>query len=98
VSSKIIRKEFSDIIKRYLCEINELGIDPIQIYGFGFFKGIEKNAADIQLTIDAVELALTRPTIKVFVIIFGDGGFTALVKKMHEYGKTVMKCDGNTFD
>ncbi len=69
-------------------EINELGIDPIQVFGFSR----KKNAADIQLAIDAVDLAHIRPALEVFVIVSGDGGFASLAKKLHEYGKTVIGC------
>ncbi|MCS7059510.1 MAG: NYN domain-containing protein [Meiothermus sp.] len=71
-------------------EINELGIDPIQV--FGFSREPRKNAADLQLAIDAVDLAHVRPALEVFVIVSGDGGFAALAKKLHEYGKTVIGC------
>jgi uncharacterized LabA/DUF88 family protein len=71
-------------------EINELGIDPIQV--FGFAREHKKNAADIQLAIDAIDIAHIRPSLDVFVIVSGDGGFAALAKKLHEYGKTVVGC------
>jgi len=71
-------------------EINELGIDPIQV--FGFSRDQKKNAADIQLAIDAIDLAHLRPSLEVFVIVSGDGGFAALAKKLHEYGKVVVGC------
>ncbi len=71
-------------------EINELGIEPVQV--FGFSRDQKKNAADIQLAIDAVDLAHLRPSIEVFVIVSGDGGFASLAKKLHEYGKTVIGC------
>lgn len=71
-------------------EINELGIDPVQV--FGFSREQKKNAADIQLAIDVIDFAHTRPAIDTFVIVSGDGGFAALAKKLHEYGKTVIGC------
>ena len=71
-------------------EINELGIDPIQV--FGFSREPTKNAADIQLVIDAVNVANLRSSIDVFVIVSGDGGFASLAKHLHEYGKTVIGC------
>jgi len=71
-------------------EINELGIEPVQV--FGFSRDQKKNAADIQLAIDAIDLAHIRPSIEVFVIVSGDGGFASLAKKLHEYGKTVVGC------
>lgn len=71
-------------------EINELGIDPIQV--FGFSRDQKKNAADIQLAIDVIDLVHVRPALEVFVIVSGDGGFASLAKKLHEYGKTVIGC------
>jgi hypothetical protein len=71
-------------------EIGELGIEPIQI--FGLSRNQKKNAADIQLAVDAIDLAYMRPWLDVFVIVSGDGGFSALAKKLHECGRTVIGC------
>jgi uncharacterized LabA/DUF88 family protein len=69
-------------------DIAELGIEPIQMYGFS--KGSVKNASDIQLVIDTMEILHTKSFIDTFVIISGDGGFSSLVKKISEYGKKVI--------
>lgn len=69
-------------------EIQELGIEAIQIFDYSH----KRNAADMQLVIDIMELAQSRPTLQVFVIVSGDGAFAALAKKLHEYGKTVIGC------
>ncbi|MBN4003455.1 NYN domain-containing protein [Nostoc sp. LPT] len=69
-------------------EIQELGIEAIQIFDYSH----KRNAADMQLAIDIMELAQSRPTLQVFVIVSGDGAFAALAKKLHEYGKTVIGC------
>ncbi|MGB3760123.1 MAG: NYN domain-containing protein [Rivularia sp. (in: cyanobacteria)] len=69
-------------------EVQQLGIEPIQIFGFSNHK----NAADIQLVIDAVELIHSKPSLEVFAIVSGDGGFSCLAKKLHEYGKIVIGC------
>jgi uncharacterized LabA/DUF88 family protein len=71
-------------------EILHLGIEPIQTFGFGIFH--QRNAADIQLTIDAMECAHLRSSIQVFVIVSGDGAFASLANKLHQYGKTVVGC------
>ncbi|MEB3211648.1 MAG: NYN domain-containing protein [Leptolyngbyaceae bacterium] len=71
-------------------EINEIGITPVQV--FGFSHDPTKNAADIQLVIDAVNILTLQPFIDVFVIVSGDGGFAALAKQLREYGKTVIGC------
>ncbi|MBN3941558.1 MAG: NYN domain-containing protein [Nostoc sp.] len=69
-------------------EIQELGIEAIQIFDYSH----KRNAADMQLAIDIMELAQSRPLLQVFVIVSGDGAFAALAKKLHEYGKTVIGC------
>ena len=69
-------------------DIQKLGIQPIQIFGFSY----QRNAADIQLTIDAIELLHSRPSLQVFVIVSGDGAFAYLAQKLHEYAKTVIGC------
>ena len=71
-------------------ELLELGIEPVQV--FGFTLNAPKNVADIQLAIDAIDLAYLRPGITTFVIVSGDGGFSSLAKKLHEYGKMVIGC------
>lgn len=71
-------------------KITKLGIEPIQIIGFG--KGAQKNASDIHLAVDAVDIAFHRNDIEIFVVVSGDGGFSILAKKLHEYGRMVIGC------
>ncbi|MEX0705298.1 MAG: NYN domain-containing protein [Nitriliruptoraceae bacterium] len=51
---------------------------------------IRKNAADIQMAVDAMELALTRDFVSTFVIVSGDSDFTPLVSKLRELNKRVI--------
>ncbi len=71
-------------------DIVELGINPVQMFGFG--RGPDKNASDIHLVIDAMDIACNRPFIKNFIIVSGDGGFSPLAQQLHEYGKRVIGC------
>ena len=75
-------------LRRIKPSIQKFGIEPMQIFGFNHHK----NAADIQLVIDAIELIHSKPTLEVFAIVSGDGGFSCLAKKLHEYGKIVIGC------
>jgi len=75
-------------LKQIKPNIQQLGIETMQIFGFSN----QKNAADIQLVIDAVELIHCKPWLQVFAIVSGDGGFSCLAKKLHEHGKTVIGC------
>jgi uncharacterized protein (TIGR00288 family) len=49
-----------------------------------------KNAADIKMAIDALELAFERDYISTFVICTGDSDFTPLVHKLRELNKRVI--------
>jgi hypothetical protein len=49
-----------------------------------------KNAADIKLAVDALELAFERQYLSTFVICTGDSDFTPLVHKLRELNKRVI--------
>ena len=51
---------------------------------------VRKNAADIKLAVDALELAFERDYITTFVIGTGDSDFTPLVHKLRELDKRVI--------
>ncbi|MCL2378824.1 MAG: NYN domain-containing protein [Defluviitaleaceae bacterium] len=69
----------------------QVGIEPIQIFNTNQNDRV-KNAADVSLIIDVVELITKRPEIENYVIASGDGIFAFLSKKLHEYGKRVIGC------
>ena len=49
-----------------------------------------KNRADIQMAVDAMELAYSREHVNNFVIVSGDSDFTPLVGKLRELNKRVI--------
>jgi uncharacterized protein (TIGR00288 family) len=51
---------------------------------------IRKNAADIKLAVDALELAFEREFITTFVVASGDSDFTPLVLKLRELNRRVV--------
>jgi uncharacterized protein (TIGR00288 family) len=57
----------------------------------------DKNGADINLALDAMEMAFTHPHVNAFAIVSGDSDFIPLVNKLKEYGKTVYIVGGNAF-
>ncbi len=67
--------------------LHELGIELIEIPDRAFTG---KNSADIRLTVDAMEMALTKEHIDTFAILSGDSDFSPLVAKLKECGKTVI--------
>ncbi|UCG87322.1 MAG: NYN domain-containing protein [Gemmatimonadota bacterium] len=72
---------------QYIVPLSEASIDLIFAPAFGANK---KNATDIRLAIDALELVFTRPEIGTFILLSGDSDFSALVLKLKEYGKYVI--------
>src|SRR5689334_6967447 len=52
--------------------------------------GIRKNAADIKMAVDAIELSFERDYITTFVLGTGDSDFTPLVHKLRELNRRVI--------
>ncbi len=72
---------------QYIMPLTERSIDMIWATAVGSTK---KNATDIRLAIDAIELVFTRPEIGTFIVLSGDSDFSSLVCKLKEYGKYVI--------
>jgi uncharacterized LabA/DUF88 family protein len=59
--------------------------------------GGDKNGADINLALDALEMAFTHAHINAFVIVGGDSDFISLVEKLKQYDKKVFVVGGRQF-
>ena len=59
--------------------------------------GGDKNGADINLALDALEMAFTHPHINAYVIVGGDSDFITLVEKLKQYDKQVLVVGGRSF-
>ena len=59
--------------------------------------GGDKNGADINLALDALEMAFTHSHINAFVIVGGDSDFMALVEKLKQYDRKVFVVGGRAF-
>ena len=57
----------------------------------------DKNGADINLSLDALELAFTHDHINAFAIVSGDSDFIALVNKLKQYNRMVFVVGGKAF-
>jgi uncharacterized protein (TIGR00288 family) len=90
VKGKIaIRRAYADWRRypQYVLPLTETSIDLIYAPAYGSAR---KNATDIRLAIDAMELVFTRPEIGTIVLLSGDSDFSSLVIKLKEYGKYVI--------
>lgn len=72
---------------QYIASLSEASIDLIFAPAYGTTK---KNATDIRLAIDALEIVFIRPEIGTFILLSGDSDFSSLVLKLKEYGKYVI--------
>ncbi|HEX5410193.1 MAG TPA: NYN domain-containing protein [Gemmatimonadaceae bacterium] len=72
---------------QYIVPLTESSIDLIYAPAYGSSK---KNATDIRLAIDALEIVFTRPEIGTYILLSGDSDFSSLVIKLKEYGKYVI--------
>ena len=59
--------------------------------------GGDKNGADINLALDALEMAFTHSHINAYVIVGGDSDFLSLVEKLKQYDKKVFVVGGRAF-
>ena len=59
--------------------------------------GGDKNGADINLALDALEMAFTHTHINAYVIVGGDSDFLSLVEKLKQYNKKVFVIGGRAF-
>jgi uncharacterized LabA/DUF88 family protein len=59
--------------------------------------GGDKNGADINLALDALEMAFTHSHINAFVIVGGDSDFITLVEKLKQYDRKVFVVGGRSF-
>ena len=59
--------------------------------------GGDKNGADINLALDALEMAFTHSHINAFVIVGGDSDFITLVEKLKQYDRKGFVVGGRSF-
>src|SRR5918999_4271445 len=72
---------------QYIVPLAESSVDLIFAPAYGSSK---KNATDLRMAIDAIELVFTRPEIGTFILMTGDSDFSSCVLKLKEYGKYVI--------
>ncbi len=86
----IVRKSYADwnLFKEDRRDMVDGRVELIEIPQRS--DSVRKNAADIQMAVDAMELALTREYVSTFVIVSGDSDFTPLVSKLRELNKRVI--------
>lgn len=84
----LVRRAYSDWSKggNQRDQLLQLGIEPVQVFQS---SGSGKNASDIRLAIDAIDLLFSSP-VDTFVVVSGDADFLPLVNKLRASGKMVV--------
>jgi len=70
-------------------ELQRKSVEPRHVYSLSSEEGRRKNAADIELSLDALELVYTREDIDHFVLVCGDRDMIQIIKKLHTRRKKV---------
>ena len=85
-----IRRAYCDwtAFGQYQQDLIEHSVELTQL--FRYSARHRKNAADIQMVVDALEVAFTHPEIDTFVLVTGDSDFSAVARKLRAYGKQVV--------
>lgn len=86
----ILKKAYGDWGKfaQFRKVLAENGVDLVERPTI--FAGGDKNGADIQLAVDALEACLTNPHIDVFAVVSGDSDFLPLISRIQAYNKKVV--------
>lgn len=84
----LVRRAYSDWSKggHQRDRLLQLGIEPVHVFQS---SGSAKNASDIRLAIDAIDLLFSSP-VDTFVVVSGDADFLPLVNKLRASGKMVV--------
>jgi len=64
-------------------------VETRHVFSKTYEDGRRKNAADIEMSLDAWELAKERPDFQTFVLVCGDRDFIPVVRRLQQRGKTV---------
>jgi uncharacterized protein (TIGR00288 family) len=85
----IVKTSYADWSRfsQYVTAMHDNGISMMEIPERGMTG---KNYADIQLSVDAMDLCYSKEHVDTFVVVSGDSDFTPLVAKLKENGKTVI--------
>jgi len=70
-------------------ELQRRSVEPRHVYSVSSEEGRRKNAADIELSLDALELVYTRGDIDLYYIVCGDRDMIQVIKKLRTRRKRV---------
>jgi uncharacterized LabA/DUF88 family protein len=71
-------------------ELQRKSVEPRHVFSKSVSESIRKNAADIELSLDALELMYTRDDIDTYILVCGDRDLIQLIRKLHTRNKRVV--------
>lgn len=72
-----------------LSELQRRSVEPRHVFSKNYEDGTRKNAADIEMSLDALEMMYNRPDIDVFMLVCGDRDMIQVIRKLRARGKMV---------
>src|SRR5437763_14600213 len=85
----VVKKAYCDF-ERYKAFKRDLHETAFELIEIPHVRQSCKNAADIRMVVDALDLCYTKGHVDTFVILSGDSDFSPLVSKLRENDKTVI--------
>lgn len=70
-------------------ELQRRGVETRHVFSKSYVDGTRKNAADVEMSLDALELTYTRPELTKFLLVCGDRDMIPVIKKLINRAKTV---------
>ena len=85
----VVKRAYADWTRyeNYKTKLHELGFDLFEIPRRAMTG---KNAADIRMVVDAMDVVISKEHIDTFALVTGDSDFTPLVSKLREHDKRVI--------
>lgn len=72
-----------------LSDLQRRSVEPRHVFSKNYEDGTRKNAADIEMSLDALELMYNRPDVEVFILVCGDRDMIQVIRKLRARGKLV---------
>lgn len=72
-----------------LSDLQRRSVEPRHVFSKNYEDGTRKNAADIEMSLDALELMYTRPDVECFILVCGDRDMIQVIRKLRARGKVV---------
>lgn len=72
-----------------LSELQRRSVEPRHVFSKNYEDGTRKNAADIEMSLDALEMMYNREDVQVFILVCGDRDMIQVTRKLRGRGRSV---------